>query len=258
MLIITTPGAILAAVEGASTGTFTVSNDAPVVSSVALWSTGGTAADTSSMTPQVQYNVKVAVTDNNSLNDLSTLKVYLYYDADGTYNAGDRPGTGNTQSCAILNWANSGSWSIDPSASTTWSIVSGSCSQPSLASSSGTFEFNFIPGKVAAESPGAGEWHVYAVADDGTTTGDNYQENREMDWYGEISSLSGTTSFGTVDLGCTGSPSGAVSAVYIANGAYDEQVRSDATWVGQTSSGTISFKYVRYKPGYQRVCINSR
>ena len=255
MLIIATPSIILAAVEGSSTGTFTVSNAAPTVSSVALWSTGGGAGATSSMTPQVQYNVKVAVTDNNSLNDLSTIKVYLYYDADGTYNTGSRPATGNTQNCAILNWANSGSWSMDPNASTTWSVVSGSCSQPSLTGSSGTFEFNFIPGKIATESPGAGEWHIYAVADDGTTTGDNYQEDREVDWYGEISTLSGTTSFGTVILGCTGSPSGSVSATYIANGAYDEQVKSDATWVGQTSSGTISLNTSGTSPATSEFAI---
>lgn len=257
LLIVTTPSMILAAAEGTSTGTFTVSNSAPTVTSVALWSTGGSAAATSSMTPQVQYNVKVAVTDNNELDDLSTVKVYLYYDADGTYNTGSRPATGNTQSCAILNWANSGSWSIDPNSSTTWSVVSGSCSEPSLTGSSGTFEFNFIPGKVTTESPGAGEWHIYAVADDGTTTGDNYQENREVDWYGEISTLSGTTSFGAVELGCTGSPSGSVSVTYIANGAYDEQVKSDTSWVGQTSSGTISLNTSGTSPGTNEFALTA-
>ena len=234
------PGVVLAAVEGTSTGSFTASNATPSVTSVALWTTGGGAAATDTMTPLVQYNVKVAVTDNNTLDDLSTVTVYLYHDADGTYDTGDRPGTGNTQTCAILTWTNGGGWSIDPDASTTWAIVSGSCTAPTLTNSSGTYEFNFTPGKVSTETPGAGEWHIYAVADDGTATGDSYQEDRELNWYGEITSLTATVSFGTVALGCTSSISGTVSATYIANGAYDEQVKSGATWTGQSTAATLS------------------
>ena len=135
------PGVVLAAVEGTSTGSFTASNATPSVTSVALWTTGGGAAATDTMTPLVQYNVKVAVTDNNTLDDLSTVTVYLYHDADGTYDTGDRPGAGNTQTCAILTWA----------------IVSGSYTAPTLTISSGTYEFNFTPGKVSTETPGAGE-----------------------------------------------------------------------------------------------------
>lgn len=243
------PGIILAATESTTTGSFTASNVAPTVSSVDLWTTGGGASSTTTMTPQVQYNVKVAVTDNNTLDDLTTVKVYIYYDADGTYDAGDRPGAGNTQTCAILTWTNPNTWEIDPNASTTWAVVSGSCSAPSLSGSTGTFQFHFKPGKVATESPGADEWHIYAVANDGTATGDNYLENLEMNWYGEITGVTATSSFGTVSLGATAVISGTISATYIANGAYDEQVKSSATWTGQTTSTELTLYTSGTTPG---------
>lgn len=257
-LLVLMPNLVLSATEIPSTGSFTMSNADPSVTSVELWSTGASAAQATTMTPQIQYNVKVVVTDNNTLDDLGTVKVTVYYDADGTYDEGDRPGTGNTQSCAILTWTNGGSFSIDPSASTTWSVVSGSCSAPTLTASTGTFEFHFKPGKVSTESIGDDEWHIYALATDGAAaTGDNYQEDREVNWYGEISSITATTSFGTVPLGCTGSPSSAISITYISNAPYDEQVKSDATWVGQVSSGTLSLNTSGTAPGTAEFALKS-
>lgn len=254
---ITLPHISFAAEEDSFTGSFTAGNASPTVNSVQLWSTVGTPAETTTMTPLTEYNVKVDVTDNNTLNDLTTVKTTIYYDADGTYDAGDRPDTGNTQTGAILIWTNGGSpaWTIDPSASTTWSVNSGSSSAPTLTNSTGTFEFYFTPGKVAKETLEPDEWHVYAVANDGST-GDAYQEDREMNWYGEIT-VSGTTSFGTVPLGSSGSPSGAVSVTYIANGAYDEQIKSDTTWVGQTSSGTISLYTSGTSPGSAQFALKA-
>ena len=244
LLIAMVPMVAFAADEGQSGGSFTTSNVAPTSVSVALWTTGGTPVETTAMDPQVEYNVKVTVTDSNTLDDLNTVTVTLYYDADGTYNAGDRPGVGNTQTSAILTWTNADpdTWEIDAiSDGGSWSIVSGSCVVPSMTASTGTFEFHFIPGKVAQETPGTNEWHIYAVADDGTATGDAYQEDRNMNWYGEITGVTATVSFGTVALGSsdTISTSG-VSATYIANGAYNEQVKSDAAWVGQTTGTNLS------------------
>ncbi|NQT71632.1 MAG: hypothetical protein HQ553_02535 [Chloroflexi bacterium] len=258
LLLVTMPGIVLAATEIPSTGSFTIPNEDPSITSVELWSTGTGAAQATLMSPQTQYNVKVAATDNNTFNDLNTLKVTIYYDADGTYDEGDRPGTGNTQSCAILTWTNGGSFTIDPSASTTWAVVSGSCSAPSLTSSTGTFEFHFKPGKVATENNGNDEWHIYAIATDGAAgTGDNYQEDREMNWYGEVSGVTATTSFGTVPLGCSGSVSGAVSATYISNGPYDEQVRSDATMTGQDSAATLTLHTSGTSPGASQFALKA-
>ncbi len=258
MLLIILPGIVLSATESSSTGSFTINNVDPAITSVQLWSTGTSPAQAITMTPQVQYNVKVAINDLNTLDDLTTVKVTIYYDTDGSYDEGDRPDMGNTQTGAILTWTNSGSWSIDPNASTTWSVISGSCSQPSLSGTTGTFEFHFKPGKVATETPGAAEWHIYAIAtDNASATGDFAQDDREMNWYSEITNLTATADFGTVPLGCTGSPSSAVSATYISNGAYDEQIKTDTPWVGQTSSGTISLYTSGTGPGQTQFALKA-
>ncbi|NQT71631.1 MAG: hypothetical protein HQ553_02530 [Chloroflexi bacterium] len=241
-----------------STISFTPANEAPTVDAPLIWTTTGTIASTNSMIPQVQYNAKVPVTDNNSLDDLSDVELTLFYDSDGSYAAEDVPGSGNTQTAAILTWTNGGSptWSIDPSSSTTWSVVSGSCSAPSLTGTTGNFEFHFKPGKVATENAGSAKWHAFAEADDGITTASNYSANRDMNWYGETASIT-DTSFGTVSLGTSGSPSTAFSVTYISNGAYVEQVKSDANWVGQTSSGTISLYASGTNPGNAQFALQA-
>jgi len=228
--------------------TYTPSNNAPSVSSVALWDTEASPSAATDMTPQVEYNVKVGVTDNDNLSDLSTVKATIFYDSDGSYSAGDVPSSGNTQTAAILTWTNGGGWSIDPSASTTWTIESGNCVAPTLTNTTGTFEFHFKPGKVATETSGSAKWHIYAKADDGTDTGDNHQDNRGMNWYGEISGITSSLDFGTVALGSAATISGTVSATYISNGAYDEQVKS-GTWSGQTFGTTLDLHTSDTNPG---------
>ena len=68
--------------EGTSTGQFTAQNADPTVTSVALVDTGD--SPVTAMTPQVEYNVKVTVSDANTLDDLSTVTVRIFYDADGS------------------------------------------------------------------------------------------------------------------------------------------------------------------------------
>jgi len=140
------------------------------------------------MDPQVEYAVKVTVTDGSQLSDLNTVEVTLYYDADGTYNAGEVPTSGNTQTCAILTCTVGATpgWAIDPSASTTWTIESGNCVQPTLTNTTGDFWFHFKPGKVANESASPAKWHIYAEADTGSLTATGYQDNRQMNWYAEV------------------------------------------------------------------------
>jgi hypothetical protein len=234
------PGVALAATEGSSSGSFACGNSAPTVDTVALVDIGDSGVTT--MTPQVEYNVKVTVSDANTLDDLSTVKVWIYYDADGTFNSSDKVDPGDTQTGAIMTWTNAepDTWAIDPSASTSWSIVEGNCSSPTLTASSGDFEFHFKPGKVATESAGASEWHIYAEADDGTATANNNQEGREMAWYGEVTVNTGSVDWESVTPGMDfgeGDPSeeGTISVTYIANGAYDEKVAASSPWSGAPS-----------------------
>lgn len=227
--------------SGTSSGQFQVENVAPTVTSVELWTTGGSPAQTNDMTPQVEYNIKVDVTDGNTLNDLSTVTVRVFYDADGSYSAGDEAGAANTQTRAILTWTNGGGpWSISPSASTTWSLVTGSCVQPTLTSSSGVFEFHFIPGKVATETVNPAKWHIYAIADDGVLTDDGTDQNNNVNWLGEITVNTGSVDWGVLtpgsDFNGASNNETDISITYLSNGAYNEEIAASATWTASVNA----------------------
>jgi hypothetical protein len=241
LVLALSPGVAFAAEGGTAAGSFGCGNSAPDVTVVTLYNVADETV--TSMTPQMEYYVKVTISDANTLNDLDTVKVYIYYDANGVYDDGDRPGTGNTQTCAILTWTNPSTWTIDPTGGgATWTQETSTV--PTLTGASGDFEFHFKPGKVATESPDADEWHIYAVADDGTATDSLYQEDCNMAWYGEITVNSGTVNWGSVTAGMDfgeGAPSenGSISVKYLANGAYDEKVAANSSWTG-VPSGTAT------------------
>ena len=145
------------AAEDTAGGTFTLGNAAPEGVTVALWDTAGTPAEATAMTPQVEYNVKVTVTDNDTLDNLATVTVTIYWDEDGTYSTGDRPGAGDVNNAAILTWTNADpdTWTIDAtSGAGSWSI--GTCIAPvNMDVFTDTFQFLFTPGAVATETTGA-------------------------------------------------------------------------------------------------------
>jgi hypothetical protein len=229
------PGVALAATGGNATGTFGCNNAGPQVSSVGLY-LQSTNVSATSMNPQVEYYVQCTVADANTLNDLDSVTVYIYYDADGTYN--QQTPSANTQTCAILTWQTSNTWSIAPSSSTTW--IQNASTVPTLTGASGIFKFNFMPGKVANESAGAAEWHIYIVANDGVTPGTAYLEDLEMNWFGQIDMTTSSVNWGNVDAGLafaedTASENTSISVTYRANGDYNEQIAASTPW---TSAGT--------------------
>ena len=238
------PGPVRAAQGGSASGQFQVGNVAPTVTSVELWTTGGSPATTNDMTPQVEYNIKVGVSDGNMLGDLSTITIRIFYDADGSYSPGNEAGAANTQTRAILTWTNGGGpWSIDPSASTTWSLETGNCVQPSLTSGSGVFQFHFKPGKVASETTTPAKWHIYVMADDGAATASATDQNINMNWLGEITVNTGNVDWGSLapgtNFGGASSSQTGISVNYISNGAYDEQIASSANWTGASSQAAL-------------------
>ena len=255
--------------EGTVSGSFAPGNVAPTVDSVVLHKTGGSPTPTSSMTPQTEYNVKVTVSDANILDDLSTVRVIIMYDSDGNWNtstgghdtgSSNIPDAGDAQYVAVLTWTNGGSpeWNMYPT-STSWTIETANCVAPSLAASNGTFEFHFKPGKVACEATATDKWHIYAKADDGSATADNYQDNCNMYWYGEIGTSSPSiVHFGSVTPGADFGDStkrGPISITYISNGAYDEKVKTDATWTGDPS-GTATLSTTGY-PGSSQFSLKA-
>lgn len=225
------PGLAYAAQEGTIPGSFVLGNIAPTVSAVSVYEQGNGVI--SVMSPQTEYYVRVPVTDANSLDDLVTVTVYLYYDQDGVYNYSDMPTSGDTQTCAIMTWTNLGdSWAIDPSGGdTTWVLVTANCSAPSMSGTTGYFDFHFKPGKAAMKNEGTSQWHIYAIARDSTDSGSRYATGNTMSWYGEIFGVTLKAYWSSVSLGCDDVPADShVSATYISNGNYSEQIKTNSPW----------------------------
>jgi hypothetical protein len=231
LVLALSPGVAFAAEGDTATGTFGCNNAAPTITDVALMRQSTNLSE-SSMTPQVEYYVQFTAGDVNTLNDLETVIVYIYYDADGTYNV--QTPAAHTQTCAILTWTNPTGWSISPSSTTTW--TQNTSTVPSLTGSSGLFKANFMPGKVANESAGVAEWHIYVVANDSSLTGSGYQEDLEMNWYGQIDMTTSSVDWGDVDAGLHFAEDGnseetGITVTYIANGDYNEQIAASSPWL---------------------------
>jgi len=237
--------AALAQTSGQATGNFTILSASPTVTAVALYNANGTATETA-MTPQVEYKINVTVGDANTLNDLDWVNVTLFYDADGSYDPLDVPTSGNNQTAALLSHpVNTSTWSIAAGTTTTWSVVTGNCTEPTLTASSGTFEFNFKPGNVSTETIAPAKWHIYAIATDDTNlTGDSYEANKDMNWYGAITLYTASVSWGAVAPGLDFADPGAnktgINATYIANGDYNETVAASGTWTGALIDATLN------------------
>jgi len=225
--------------EGEVEGQFSLNNDAPTVNSVTLYEHDDI-NPAMAMDPTVEYIVQVSVTDLNTLADLDSLYVTVYYDEDDTYDIGDVPVSGSARDGAILKWDDLNTWDIDDGGST-WTIEADSVDPDDLgAQNTFTFEFHFKPGEVAKESShdvgDNAEWMIYAEATDfgGPSTHGAHQDGLEMNWYGKISVVvdgGGNVAFGNLDLGdpdvaCTNT----VTATYTSNGPFDENVKADATW----------------------------
>jgi hypothetical protein len=258
LLVALVPTVALAAEDSAG-GSFTLGNAAPENVTVALTDTGDVAA--TAMDPQVEYKVKVTVTDNNTLDDLDTITVTIFYDADGIYAALDVPSVGSTQSAAILTWTNAtpNTWTIDAvSGGGTWSVVDINCAEPTLTESSGTFEFHFKPGKVATETIAPAKWHIYAKADDGGgTPGSNTKQNLTMNWYGEVTIDLTTIDFGSVALGVVDDPSPNFVLTNIANGNYKLNLKADSTWTGGSTAWQLSLDTIDENPGDTELALEA-
>jgi hypothetical protein len=226
-------------------GDFAIGNTSfpPSISAVALYQTDH-ATGVTAMSPQTEYAVKVTVSNASTLATLSTVKVTIFYDADGIYAAGDVPSSGNTQTAAILTCTvgSTPAWSIDPGTNSTWSIVSANCVQPVLTNTAGDFWFHFKAGKVATATTGSTRWHTYAKATSPGGTADNHQDNRTMNWYGEIIVNTTSVNFGTVALGSdfSSNTQTGISVTCICNGNYSQQIKVSSPWTGNGNSVSLN------------------
>ena len=225
-----------AAGSGDVNGTFTVGTP-PIVTSVAL---GPTA-----MAPVTQYDVPVVVSAPDTFANVSTVVMKIWHNAGTTPTQSEFDGltAGAADTCAIITWTRStGFTTIAAGAGTTWAL--GTCDVPTvMTATSYTFHFVFTVGKIAMATT-TDKWQV-GVEATGSGTGFNYDpEGATMNFYGEITVPSTTVNWGTLTAGTTFTDGIARqpvtgSFVYIANGNYNKQVASSATWTATGHTATL-------------------
>jgi hypothetical protein len=246
LLALVVPRVAQADTSDSVNGNFTVNDDsAPSVDNVTLHNHigGSSASDMSPLTNE--YEVWVEVEDLNTLHTLTTIVVTLYWDANGTYVESEVPLLPNNNTCAIFtythNHGGSDTW-VMSNTSAFW-VLALDCVPPDLGEPNGIYKFVFTPGKVAQETSDHGtspEWQISAIASDATAHAHQYLEDLDMNWYGEINVSDTDVSFGNVSLGAERTPSTtAISATYISNDAFLEQVMTTATWNSPTKNLTL-------------------
>ena len=235
MIPLALPGVVFGATSDNLTGKFTLGNSDPIVSNVAIYAADHGGSPVTNMTPLVEYAVKVTVADTNSLQDLKTITVQIFHDADSDNSTDDRPVDSPAEG-VTLTWTEGASepWTISSGGSTSWDIVEAACIQPpNLGLGSGDFWFNFVPGKIATE---ATDWDVYVVAmDDESGTGASYHNGAyDMNWYGEINVITANATWTGVTAGMDFTHENAdvpnIQVNYIANGDYKVAVTTDSSW----------------------------
>ena len=225
-------------------------NSPPMVDSVSLIEM--------EITPQLEYTVSVTASDVNTINDVSSVELKLWYDGDGgtpsefEFDAV----TADAQNCATIVWAAddpggtayTGPTVLSPEP-TTWSLgestlpqAEGDGSPGDFGLTSFTFQFTFTVGKVATETTRSAKWQVAArVTDADGVTDFNYDSKAaRMAFYGEISGLEGiAVDWGILNPGIdfldTHSEQALEATVtYTANGPYHKMVKSSDTWDGDS------------------------
>lgn len=221
---------------GQTQGSFGAASSAPTVS-IEIYQEAACTNVADSMDPQTEYWAKVTVTENSQLKHLATVQATLYYDSDASHPAA--PGTGNTQTCAILTWHADNTpeeWEIASGTPTTWARVIADSSHTDVTghATTGDWKFAFIPGKVATETRGDAVWDAEGKATNKSSqSGTAYVYDKAMTWRGEIS-VDGSVNWGEVPLGLMFEnltynpmpPSDNITVTYIANGDYYENIAS--------------------------------
>lgn len=229
-----------------TSGSFTASAVKPVVDSIGVFSDSSCSTPvnmSAGMTPQQEYWAKLTVTCNNKLSYLDTVQATIYYDSAGTHGAPS--GGGNTQTLAVFTWHSSGTtWTIDSGSPSTWTIETADCVAPALTGKQGDWKFAFKPGKVAHQGITSTDWDAQGLATSKKpeTSDPKYYTAMAMYFYGEVA-ITGSVAWNPATLGmkyADAPNSQVVSNVnYLANGNYNENIKSSATWIGSSMNVTL-------------------
>lgn len=213
----------------------------------------GSGAAATGFTPQQEYDIKVTVTDADTIDELSTLVVKLWHDESGSnHDVADFNGvTESASDGAVITWTRSGTTVALTPGETTWSLVD-STLPTVFEGTSFTFVFRVKIGKVATETTGDAKWQVAAKAiDQGSLTGYLAHSVEStyglpMAWYGEtLVPENHEVNWGSVSAGINFDADNAKQRVFsgeessvitfIANGNYGEQVKAATEWTKTTS-----------------------
>lgn len=229
------------------TGNVTASNTAPTITSVTLQNAGGTGV--SAMTPQTEFLLQIVAGDVNTINDISTIDIWIYHDATNS-SAGTPPGspTWDSDDGVIYKWDKTGGWTMENSSIvTSWAVTTGSCVTPTdFTGLSDTWKLSFTPGKLAVESTGADtdEWNFKVTVTDAAAApiSDSSEVLNSMAAYSEISTSVASITFGSgVTLGNTAyidtPATHNLTTQVLANDEYALQSNTAANWTG---SGTLT------------------
>ncbi len=239
--------------DGLVTGSVTASNAAPTITSVTLQATGGDGGSINSMTPLTEYWVEIVAADNNTIDDIERIDIYIFYDSNGAQDGiGDE--IFDCDENAVFKWVKSGgTWSMEVGdvTSTTWVLgtTNVSVTPGDMEVTEGEWNLSFVPGKLAVEAAASGgavaEWDIYVKVTDGTAaTAENTEKTKAMTAYSQIAMDPATIDFGTLALGATAAittpADHTVSTNIIANDAHAVGVMSAGTWViGEEDSITL-------------------
>lgn len=232
------------------TGNVTSNNNAPAITSVTLQDSGGT--PTAAMTPQTEFLLEIVATDDNTIDDIATIDIWIYHDT--TVGAGTPPGspTWDSDDGVIYKWTKASDpnfWTMENGAIvTSWAITTGNSVTPGdMTGTSGTWKLSFTPGKLAVETTvsDTDEWNFKVTVTDtgGPASVSNSTEIlNSMAAYSSIATDVGSITFGSgVALGATAYIATPVDYNFatqvLANDAYALQVNTTTTWTG---AGTLT------------------
>ena len=255
-LLMVTPAA--ATDEGPVTSSFrtTVS---PVTNGIVVFE-AGTDIAVSGMTPQHSYDIKISITDNDGLGDLSTVRVKLWYDTLGLRASKtdflDQTSPSNTAYQEIVWDRTTNTVSTSNLANTSWSfpshVVPSNTFLANVQNTSFDFVFTVKVGKVATETKDAARWQVAVLTTDSASYDfyraytDNGKPGLFMNWYGEVSTDPVTIDWGAVPLGLNFDDAAAEKSLgestkvkYISNGLYTTGIKATKTWT-TTSANSLA------------------
>jgi hypothetical protein len=236
----------------AGTGTASVGNVAPTITSDSIYDdTHTTNVNNTMVNPAAggnveEYEVTATIGDDNTLNDIANVTVYVYDDnaitghgfTKGTYNEVGSYGFAWVNSSGTISWKelNATGWST-----TLTQLDSAACSYPTLTGSSGDWVFEFKMNKVSRRTATSAGWKVEVqVYDDDGASASKQDLQFGANFYHEeivVSSVTWTSlSLGSNNNTANSNP---YTFTVTANAPFKIQIKSiDSQLTGQTYGQT--------------------